>query len=82
MDTAMMLLGGLDATWVPIVAIGSGLMIAVIGVVAWAINSYMIAKQVEETKREVAAYVAEGSLSPDDAAKILAQKGAAPEGSG
>jgi len=47
----------------------------VVGMVASAMRRVMTTRAREESRREIAAYVAEGSISPDDAAKLLAAGG-------
>lgn len=59
------------ALFIPLLAIGGGLGVAVISVVVGAIKKVSVTKHREETKRELAAYVAEGSMKPEDAEKIL-----------
>ncbi len=46
--------------------------VAVVWIIAAAIHYTMKARYQEQTKREIAAYVAEGSIAPDDAARLLA----------
>lgn len=55
-----------------------GIIVAILAIVggiplgAFAIYSgIVISRDKERTRREVAAYVAEGSMTPDDAAKII-----------
>ncbi len=55
---------------IPILAILIG---PVIAIVAIAFRSSNI-KAREHTRREIAAYVAEGSITPDDAERLLAAK--------
>jgi Tfp pilus assembly protein PilV len=58
--------------------------IGVIGAVFYIIKTVKDVKQTrerEQTKREIAAYVAEGTIRPDDAAKILNAGGGAPQSS-
>ncbi len=50
---------------------GVGGVVAVIAIVFDTMQKVLTTRQREQTKREVAAYVAEGSMSPDDAARIL-----------
>jgi hypothetical protein len=45
--------------------------VAVIWIISATIFYTMKTKYREQTKRELAAYVAEGTISPDDAAKLL-----------
>jgi hypothetical protein len=56
---------------IPILAIGGGLVFAVIATIVGAIRAVALGRAREQSRREVAAYVAEGTMSPDDAAKIL-----------
>jgi hypothetical protein len=58
----------------PEVAIGAMAMAGIIGVlsiVIGATQSMHKTKQREQTKRELAAYVAEGSMTPDEAERLL-----------
>ncbi len=63
------------ALMIPIVAIGGAFLVAIVGIVAGAMHAAADTRQREQTRRELAAYVAEGTISPDDAAKILAAGG-------
>lgn len=55
-----------------LVAVGGGLLFVIIGTIAR--NARMIAtnKEREQSRREIAAYVAEGSMSPEQAERLLA----------
>lgn len=57
-----------------IVMVGGGMVVALIAIVtdAWRKTSETKAK--EESRREIAAYVAEGSMTAEDAAQILGVK--------
>jgi hypothetical protein len=61
-----------DIGW--IVMVGGGMVVALIAIVtdAWRKTSETKAK--EESRREIAAYVAEGSMTAEDAAQILGVK--------
>jgi hypothetical protein len=61
----------LMALSIPLLAISGGLVIALVSVVANAIKGSIQTRQREESRREIAAYVAEGTISPDDAFKLL-----------
>ncbi len=50
---------------------GVGGAVAVIAIVFDTVQKVLVTRQRETTKREVAAYVAEGSMSPEDAERIL-----------
>ncbi len=62
---------GMVAMLIPIVAITGGFVCAVVGIIMGTIRRTAETKAREESRREIAAYVAEGTISPDDAAKIL-----------
>ena len=52
---------------IPIVSLALGIPLAAFGLYAWVATE----REKERTRREVAAYVAEGSMTPEDAAKLL-----------
>ena len=56
---------------IPIIAIVGGLGIGAISIVCKTIQRSIAVRHKEESRREIAAYVAEGTMSPDDAFKIL-----------
>lgn len=64
-------LGSIPSEAVAVMAVGGGLCVAVIWVVAATIDSIVKTRAREQTRREIAAYVAEGTMSPEDAARIL-----------
>jgi len=65
------------AMMVPIVAIVIGGLIWIVSAIACAARRSIETKEREQSRRELAAYVAEGTMTPDDAAKLLnAGKGA------
>ncbi len=70
----------IDGDIIPIIAISIGGAVAIVGIIFGCIKSVLRTRSIEQTKREVAAYVAEGSISPDDAFKIL-NTGKSPDGS-
>lgn len=55
------------------IAIIGGLTVAIVAIITSAIRKTLITRAREQSRREIAAYVAEGSISPDDAAKLLAK---------
>jgi hypothetical protein len=73
MHTPLILGFGSDVlgVMIPLVAVGGGLCVAVVSVISKAIRRTAESRHKEESRREIAAYVAEGSMSPDDAYKIL-----------
>lgn len=54
---------------------GGMFSVAIVAIIAEAIRKTAQTKAREESRREIAAYVAEGSIAPDDAAKLLAAGG-------
>lgn len=49
----------------------AGFILALVGIIASTITKITQTKAREQSRREVAAYVAEGSITPDDAARLL-----------
>lgn len=56
---------------IPVVGIVFGCTVGMVGIIAGTLHKVMTEKYREQSRREIAAYVAEGSISPDDAAKLL-----------
>lgn len=56
---------------IPLVAIVGGVTIALVGIISSNITGAAKSKAREQTRREVAAYVAEGSMTPEEAERIL-----------
>lgn len=65
-----------DLIW--LVAISGGLLLAIISRIASSARATSVAREQEQSRREIAAYVAEGSMTPEQAEKLLAA-GAKPE---
>jgi hypothetical protein len=60
---------------VMIVLFGGGILVAIVAIITEALRKTAQTKAREESRREIAAYVAEGSISADDAAKLLTSGG-------
>lgn len=56
---------------IPVVAIAFGCAIPIVGAIAGSIRGSIVGRAREESRRELAAYVAEGSMSTDDAERLL-----------
>jgi hypothetical protein len=56
---------------IPIVVIVLGASIAIVAIVVNGISSIIRTRAIEASRREIAAYVAEGTIKPEDAAKLL-----------
>lgn len=67
----MMTLADISSDVVPLVAIGGGCTVAVVAIMVGGISGAVRTKAKEQTRREVAAYVAEGSMTPEEAERLL-----------
>lgn len=56
---------------IPVIAIVFGCTIPIVHAIAGGIRGSIVGRAREEARREIAAYVAEGSMTPDDAERIL-----------
>lgn len=59
------------ALLIPIIAVSGTFLMIIVGIIAGAARRSVETRAREESRREIAAYVAEGSITPDDAAKLL-----------
>lgn len=71
LEPTVLVLGANLEDVVKILAVAGGLGVAIVWIIFSSVRSMVVAKEREETRREVAAYVAEGSMTPDDAAKLI-----------
>lgn len=69
------LLAGIGDDEIKFLIFGGGIMIAVIAILSGAVRRTIVGRQRELTRRELAAYVAEGSMSADDAERLLTAGG-------
>lgn len=53
----------------PVFAMGT--VVAIVAIVAGAVRRIVVSRSQERTRREIAAYVAEGTMDPDKAVEIL-----------
>jgi hypothetical protein len=56
---------------IPIVAIVGGVLASMVSTVAESIRKYGESREREASRREIAAYVAEGSMTPEDGERLL-----------
>ena len=56
---------------IPILAIVFGCGIAIIAIIMQGFTRMSVGSDIEKSRRELAAYVAEGAMTPDDARKLL-----------
>lgn len=64
-------LAGIDGSVIAAIAIIGGIAIALSSIIFNVIARTAATKEREQTRRELAAYVAEGSIRPEDAERIL-----------
>ncbi len=60
-----------NGTIIPVLAIALGCCVGVVAIVGGTLGGIMKTRAKEMTKRELAAYVAEGTLDPDKAVMML-----------
>lgn len=58
---------------IPIIALLGAFLVAIVGVIAKSCRRSAETKAYEQSRREIAAYVAEGSMTPEDGARLLAE---------
>jgi len=56
---------------IPIVAIVGGVLASIVSVISKSARGASETKQREATRREIAAYVAEGSMTPEEGERLL-----------
>jgi hypothetical protein len=57
--------------FIPLIVFTSGTIIAVIAIVFTAVRKMVVSSNVEQSRREIAAYIAEGSMTPEDGERLL-----------
>jgi hypothetical protein len=58
----------------PFFVIGGAFLVAIVGILSSAITTSIRTRAREQTRREIAAYIAEGSMSPEQGERLLAAK--------
>lgn len=56
---------------IPLVAISGGLAVVIIAIIFGAVRRMVMSTNLEKSRREIAAYIAEGSMTPDDGERLL-----------
>ncbi len=56
---------------IPLVAIGGGLFVAVVGILCGTVARIVRSRAYETSRREIAAYIAEGSMTPEQGERLL-----------
>ncbi len=60
-----------EDTLIPFMIFGIGGIIAIIAIVFTTIKGVIVNGEREKSRREIAAYIAEGSMSPDDGVRLM-----------
>ncbi len=68
MDTLM---AAINDDLLPLVAVVGGLLVAMIAIIFGTISSTRKSARREETRREIAAYVAEGSMTAEEGERLM-----------
>jgi len=55
----------------PIIVFGTGLIIATIAIVFGTIRKVVVSSNVEKSRRDIAAYIAEGSMTSEEGERLL-----------
>ena len=68
----MPMLAAIDSNdMIPLVAIVGGCAVGAVAIVAGMLTGISQRKQVEQSRREIAAYIAEGSMTPEEGERLL-----------
>ena len=57
--------------FIPSIVFMAGTIIAVTAIVFGTVKKMVVSSNVEKSRREIAAYIAEGSMSPEDGERLL-----------
>ena len=60
-----------DGNIIPVIAIALGCTVAIVAIIAGTASKVAISKAREQSRRELAAYVAEGTMAPHDAVALM-----------
>lgn len=71
MNTLPLMLAADTQQLIPIVAIGGGLVVAVVSIIMSSVRNMVRSGHRSRVQREVAAYVAEGSMTPEDGERLI-----------
>ncbi len=74
-------LASVDGSIIAVIAVTGGLGIAVISIIAGSIRALYGQRELEQSRREIAAYIAEGSMTPDEGERLLKAGPKRPPGS-
>ena len=67
----MTLLANVDPDWTGIIAVGGGFVIAIVAIVSGMVRCVFKTRAREQSRREIAAYIAEGSMTPEQGERLM-----------
>jgi len=70
-DALMKIVDNEPGMLIPILMFAIGGIIAIVAIVFGSLKSLVHSREQERTRREIAAYIAEGSMTPEDGHRIL-----------
>ena len=68
----MLTLAGIEDQLFLVVAVGGGILVAIVAITFGCITRIIETRSREQSRREIAAYVAEGTISPDEGERLIA----------
>jgi len=71
MSESVLTLADIQGEMIPIIAIGGAFAVAITVVVFNTIARICRSRDVERSRREISAYIAEGSISPDEGEQMM-----------
>ena len=70
-DAIVKMIGQDPELLIPILIFTIGGIIAIVAIVFGSVKAMVSSKEQERTRREIAAYIAEGSMTPEDGQRLL-----------
>jgi hypothetical protein len=56
---------------IPVIAVGGGVLVAIVAIVVGVVHSIANTKEKERSRREIAAYIAEGSMTSEQGERLI-----------
>lgn len=56
---------------IPLVGVAGSMLVGLVFVIMWAVVSTVRSRESEKTRREIAAYVSEGSMTADEGERLM-----------
>ena len=65
----------IDGDFIPVLAISGGLVVAILSIFGGIVRSVVRTRSREQSRREIAAYIAEKSMTPEEGERLMAAGG-------